>query len=271
MTTVTRNHRTARVTLGGVEFDPVSEQEVVHTIVDTAMGGRGGWVCTVNVDVLRQHAASTEVRDIVSSADVTVADGMPLLWASKVAGQPLPERVAGSSLIETLPRYAAKKGARLYFLGGNEGAAADAAARLQAENPGLEIVGTFAPPFGFENDPAQLADIDRRVRAARPHIVFVGLGFPKQERLIARLRSVEPSAWYVSCGVSFSFASGQLRRAPRWVQALGLEWLHRLGQEPRRLYRRYLVKGPPVFARLLVSALLTRRRREAVRVTARSE
>src|SRR5689334_14523123 len=130
-----------RFQLRGVDFDRLSEQDVVHNVVDQALTGSGGWVCPVNLDVLRQHDESDEVQAMVAEADVVVADGMPLIWASHVAGTPLPERVAGSSLIHTLPEYAAERGARVFLLGGNDGAAAEAADKLCDANPGLEIVG----------------------------------------------------------------------------------------------------------------------------------
>jgi N-acetylglucosaminyldiphosphoundecaprenol N-acetyl-beta-D-mannosaminyltransferase len=151
----------------------------------------------------------------------------------------------------------------VFLLGGNEGAAAEASRRLREQYPGLDVVGTLCPAHGFERDPAERGEIESALRRLRPDIVFVGLGFPKQERLIRRLRRVLPRAWFVSCGVSLSFVSGEVRRAPRWAQRLGLEWLHRLAQEPGRLFRRYVVDGFPFLARLLASALLHRARRTA--------
>jgi N-acetylglucosaminyldiphosphoundecaprenol N-acetyl-beta-D-mannosaminyltransferase len=185
---------------------------------------------------------------------------MPLIWASRLAGAELPERVAGSSLIWTLPERAARDGASVFLLGGNEGAADHAAEVLRERHPGLSIAGTLCPPFGFDHDEAQLDGIDAMLREARPDFVFVGLGFPKQERLIRRLRKVLPEAWFVSCGISFSFVSGEVRRAPTWVQRSGLEWLHRLFQEPKRLFRRYVVDGFPFLVRLLLNASRTRMR-----------
>jgi N-acetylglucosaminyldiphosphoundecaprenol N-acetyl-beta-D-mannosaminyltransferase len=260
-TSVNPPHKPDRVTLGGVTFDRLHEAEVVRTVVDRSLAGEGGVVCPVNVDVMRQHAESPEVQAIVAEADIVVADGAPIVWASNLAGKPLPERVAGSSLITTVPPYAAECGATLFFIGGNQGAAEQAAAALRALNPGLRIAGTLCPPFGFEHDQAALAAIEQAIDAARPHVVFVGLGFPKQERLIRRLRTVHPSAWYVSCGVAFSFVSGEITRAPRAMQLLGLEWLHRLIQEPHRLYRRYLIDGPPFLLGLFATALKGRRDR----------
>jgi N-acetylglucosaminyldiphosphoundecaprenol N-acetyl-beta-D-mannosaminyltransferase len=251
-----------KIDLMGVGIDPVSEEETVAATLDHVERDRGGWVCPVNVDVLRQCTESDEVRSLVDRADLVVADGMPLLWASRLAGSPLPGRVAGSSLIRSLPRAAAQRRASVFLLGGNPGAAERAADVLRAESPGLRVAGTLCPPLGFERDPAELARIEAALRVARPDVVFVGLGFPKQERLIQRLRPVLPEGWFVSCGVSFSFVSGEVSRAPAWVQRAGLEWLHRLAHEPRRLFRRYVVDGVPFLTRVMASAALARRRRQ---------
>jgi N-acetylglucosaminyldiphosphoundecaprenol N-acetyl-beta-D-mannosaminyltransferase len=136
---------------------------------------------------------------------------------------------------------------------------ADAAAeRLRRRHPALRIAGTYCPPRGFERSPAQQREIEASLLAARPDIVFVGLGFPKQERLTLRLRPLLPDAWFVSCGIGLSFASGDVARAPQWAQHTGLEWMHRLLQEPRRLARRYLVDGVPFLARMLAVSLRRR-------------
>ncbi len=242
----------------GLEFSAVSEEETIDYVLDRISDGRGGWICPANLDVVRQWRASAEVRDLVGRASLVVADGMPLVWASEIQGTPLPERVAGSSLVVSLTAAAARAGASIFLLGGNPGSAATAAARLLELSPNLRLAGTMCPPFGFEKGRAGLEPIERALVAAAPDIVYVGLGFPKQERLIARLRDLLPATWFISCGISFSFVAGEVRRAPGVVQRLGLEWLHRLLQEPRRLYRRYLVHGIPFLAHLLWSAVRTR-------------
>lgn len=247
-----------RTELMGLNIDRLSEQETIDEALRALRRHQGGWICPTNLDVLRQYVSSRQVRDLVDEADLVVADGMPLIWASRLAGATLPERVAGSSLIWSLPERAAEAGASVFLLGGNEGAADDAADILRERTPELAVAGTLCPPFGFDRDAAQLDAIDATLREARPDVVFVGLGFPKQERLIRRLRAVLPEAWFVSCGVSFSFVSGEVRRAPAWVQRIGLEWLHRLVQEPERLFRRYVVEGLPFMVRLLLDAARTR-------------
>jgi len=238
----------------GLAIDRISESETVEHALLGVRDGRGGWICPANLDVLRQVADAPELRSLVEEADLVVADGMPLLWASRLQGAPLPERVAGSSLIATLSSAAARQGASVFLLGGDPGVADRAAERLRANNPGLAIGGTHCPPRGFERDPALMAAIESALSTARPDIVFVALGFPKQEQLIQRLRARFPTVWFVSVGASFAFLAGEVQRAPRWMQRSGLEWVHRLAQEPRRLARRYLVEGIPFLLRVLAAS-----------------
>jgi len=248
----------ATVDLMGLGFAAVSERETIDHVLDAVAEGAGGWICPVNLDVLRQWRESAEVRELVSVADLVVADGMPLIWAGGLQGTPLPERVAGSTLVVSLTAAAAEAGASIFFLGGNPGTAEAAVAKLTELSPGLRIAGTLCPPLGFERKPEYLRQIEQTLAEAAPDIIYVGLGFPKQERLIAELRVLLPSAWFVSCGISFSFVAGEVQRAPIVVQRLGLEWLHRMVQEPRRLYRRYLLQGMPFLFALLSSALSQR-------------
>jgi N-acetylglucosaminyldiphosphoundecaprenol N-acetyl-beta-D-mannosaminyltransferase len=242
----------------GLGFAAVSERDTIEHVLDGVAGGRGGWVCPANLDVLRQWRASAELRELVARADLVVADGMPLIWAGGLQGSPLPERVAGSTLVGSLCEEAARAGASVFLLGGNPGTAEAAADELASRAPGLRVAGTLCPPFGFERDPAAMAAIEDALRVAAPDVVFVGLGFPKQERLIVELRERLADAWFVSCGISFSFVAGEIHRAPRIVQRLGLEWLHRMVQEPKRLCRRYLLQGLPFLCRLMLSVLLVR-------------
>ena len=249
---------TATVPLMGLDFAAVSERDTIEYVLEGLAHGRGGWICPANLDVLRQWRDSAEVRELVSRADLVVADGMPLIWAGGLQGSPLPERVAGSSLILSLTDAAADAGASIFLLGGNPGTAEAAVTKLTELSPHLRLAGTLCPPVGFEKDRAWLHRIERSLRETAPDIIYVGLGFPKQERLIADLRGRMPKAWFLSCGISFSFVAGETHRAPVILQRVGLEWLHRMAQEPRRLVRRYLVRGIPFLLELMLSALTAR-------------
>jgi len=244
----------------GLGVRRVTERQAVETIAEGAAAGRGGRVITPNLDQLRRHTTDPAVRGYFGDAELVVADGMPLVWASRVIGDPLPERVAGSDLIRSLSAEAAARGLSVFLLGGDPGAADAARDRLQAEFPALRVAGVRCPPPGFERDEAELAAMADQLERAAPAIVFVGLGFPKQEALIDWLRPRLPHAWFLGIGIGFSFLSGDVRRAPGWMQRSGLEWLHRLVQEPSRLYDRYVRDGLPFAARLLLWSLLARER-----------
>ncbi|MGD9697148.1 MAG: WecB/TagA/CpsF family glycosyltransferase [Thermoleophilia bacterium] len=247
-----------RIELMGVAMDPVTEDEAVRFILDETAAGRGGSVVTPNLDILRRLVREPELREEVAAADLMLADGMPLVWACRVQGTPLPGRVAGSDMILSLSEAAARDGAAVYLLGGTPGTADAAAAELEARYPGLDVVGTNCPPIGFEDDPVRMAAIGEEIERLRPDIVLLGLPFPKTFLVGTRLREHRPSAWFVGIGISFSFVTGEVRRAPELVQRLGLEWVHRLAQEPRRLARRYLVDDLPFAARLGAHAVRRR-------------
>jgi N-acetylglucosaminyldiphosphoundecaprenol N-acetyl-beta-D-mannosaminyltransferase len=247
------------VSLFGMSFAPLDELMTTDIIMMSLASGSGGWICTVNTEILRQYQHNIGgVRTLFDQADFIVADGAPLVWASRLQGTPLPGRVAGSSLLMSLTHSASEHGRSIYLLGGNPGAAAQASTLLHLENPQLRVAGWHCPPFGFENDASELQTIRRSLTDAQPDIVFVGLGFPKQERLIVSLRKDLPAAWFIPCGISFSFAAGAIPRAPRLLQVLGLEWAHRLVQEPRRLFARYVVYDIPFAFRLMVTSALKR-------------
>ena len=231
------------VYLRGVPVHAVSEVECVTHILDSLDQGRGGWVVTPNLDFLRRLAGDRAFTELFRQASLVVADGMPLVWASRLQGTPLPQRVAGSDLVLSLSREAGRRGRTVFLLGGASGATDRTAQVLEERCPGLRIVGSCCPQVGPRLEGAVLRDLADQLRRAQPDIVFVALGSPKQEQVIEALRDCVPGAWWLGVGITFSFLCGHVRRAPRWMQRAGLEWVHRLLQEPRRLAGRYLLKG----------------------------
>jgi len=246
------------VRLLGVRLDAITERECVGAVSDAWAEGRGGWIHTVNLDHLRMMSRGRFLPPETPRADIVVADGAPLIWASRVQGTALPERVAGSNLIYSLTEAAARSGRRVYFLGGNEGTAQACADRLEELYPGLSTCGIKCPPLGFESDPRYMESLRAELASARPDLVFVALGAPKSEALIQEWRELVPSAWWIGVGISFSFVTGDVQRAPRWMQRTGLEWVHRLYQEPSRLARRYLVHGIPFGLSLMARSVAAR-------------
>ena len=244
--------------LMGIELHNVTEQQAIAHILRELAAGRGGVTITPNLDHLRRCKNDMQFAALVSEAELVVADGMPLIWASRIAGCGLPQRVAGSDLILTLSAAAAGAGRSIYLLGGSPGTAEGAADVLRTRHPNIKITGTYCPPVGFEESEPEMAKLVAELVLAKPDIVFVALGSPKQEYLIERIRSSLPHAWWLGVGVSFSFLTGHVQRAPRLLQKIGLEWTHRLVQEPRRLFKRYVIHGLPFAGRLFVSAAAQR-------------
>jgi len=247
-----------RIMLLGCAIDNLTSAEAVDRVFAALAASRGGWIFTPNLDILRRLTIDRDYAATTSVASLRLADGMPLIWASRLQGTRLPERIAGSEIIWSLCARAAKERRSVFFLGGNPGAAAATAARLKASSPGLLVAGVESPPIGFEKDPAYLAALEEQLRAAEPDLVLVGLPALKQDRLIRRLTEVLPKAWFAGIGVTFSFVAGEVRKPPAIIRRIGLEWFFRLAQEPRRLARRYLVEGIP-FAVYLLGHSLWRR------------
>lgn len=238
------------VDLMGVALHNLTEDELVHHVVGRAAEGRGGWVATPNVDVLRLMVTDASVRELISKADLVVTDGMPLIWASRLQGTPLRQRLAGSEIIQPLCARAAQEGVGVFLLGGAPGTAERAAEVLAQRYPGLRI-SHLCPPIGFETDQTWVQAVHDALRAAAPGLVFCGFGTPKQERFIISLVPDYPATWFIGTGGTFSMVAGDKPKAPLWMRRCGLEWAHRLRLEPTRLFERYIVHDLPFALRLL--------------------
>ncbi len=169
------------------------------------------------------------------------------------------ERIAGSTLVPTLTDVACERNLSVMYLGGNPGIAEQVAAEVRTRHADPARVTSYFPEFGFERDPAQVQALADAVAAASPDLVFVGLPSGKQEPLIEQLRIDHPGTWFIACGVTLSFMVGEVKRAPEWVQRIGMEWAHRFVQEPRRLFRRYFLEDIPFLPRLVALAMQQRR------------
>jgi len=250
-----------RVALRGMTFHAITERHCVRVILDELDQHRGGCVVTMNLDHLRRFVKDEAYSTLCREATIATADGMPLIWASRVQRTPLPERVTGSNLIWSLSAEAAKRRKSVFLLGGAPGVGSRAAEMLSAQNPGLRIAGTSSESINSSNLDDVVNGLAARLASAAPDIVYVALGSPKQEQVIGRLRHILPHAWWLGVGIAFSFVSGEIRRAPLWMQRGGLEWLHRLMQEPARLTHRYVIAGLPFATALLCSSALARFRK----------
>jgi N-acetylglucosaminyldiphosphoundecaprenol N-acetyl-beta-D-mannosaminyltransferase len=242
-----------RVQLGSTFIDQLDFDQAVERLTGFLWSGRPHQVVTVNLDFLSIAERSPEFRETINDADLAVADGMPLVWLSRMRGQSLPERVTGVDLVDACCEVAEETGQGVFLLGAAPGVGQAAATTLQERHPDLRIVGTYSPPMGplkrREN-----ARMVRMVREAAPGFLFVALGAPRQDLWIrSHLAELNvPVAMGVGC--VFDLLAGTTNRAPSWMQSTGLEWAYRLVREPRRLWRRYLLNDLPLFARLLLAS-----------------
>lgn len=246
----------ARVTLFGIEIDPLRMDQAVAQIQAwiASPPSRCAVVVTPNVDHLVLLARHPDFREAYGRANLVLADGMPIVWVSRWLGCPLPQRVAGADLVPAL--FAAstiQNKIKVFLLGAAPGVGHRAAQRIVQTWPGVEVVGVLSPPRGFENHDRENEAICRQIATARPDVLIVGLGAPKQELWVDRYRDQLAAKVAICAGGTIDFLAGQQRRAPLWLREIGLEWLFRLACQPRRLIGRY-ARDAWVFPQLVARA-----------------
>jgi N-acetylglucosaminyldiphosphoundecaprenol N-acetyl-beta-D-mannosaminyltransferase len=244
-----------------LEFAAVTLNQATEAVFELVPARRRSLVVTVNTDILVQfHQAEPDssFRAACESAALILADGMPIVWASRLVGRPLPERVAGVELLVSICLAASKRQMSVFFLGGAAGSAEGAASVLGQRAQDFIPAGIHVPPMGFEHDPKLEQVAVDYVNRVKPDILFVAFGAPKQETWVHLNRHRLDFGVAVGVGGAFELVSGTLRRAPRWLQRMGGEWVWRLAQEPRRLWRRYLIRDMK-FLPLLLRELRNRK------------
>jgi N-acetylglucosaminyldiphosphoundecaprenol N-acetyl-beta-D-mannosaminyltransferase len=227
------------------------------TVIQRALSGEGGFACLANAHVLTTAQRNPMLRAALDSAWTNFPDGAPVAWHQWLAGRTTARRIGGPDLMPTVLDQGRPAGITHFLLGSTSSVIQALEARLTEQFAGVEIVGTYAPDPGTEDD----RECFDRIRAARPHVVWVALGAPKQELWMRRASDKLRPSLMLGVGAAFDFHAGSKRRAPKWMQRVGLEWLHRLGQEPRRLLRRYtftniafVLRATQIFFRSRVSA-----------------
>jgi N-acetylglucosaminyldiphosphoundecaprenol N-acetyl-beta-D-mannosaminyltransferase len=255
-----------RVQVGAVPIDVVTFAGALDAIEALVEAQRGGFVVTPNIDHVVLAEQNPDFRAAYACASLSLVDGQPLVWASPMLGERLPDKISGSDLVWPLLERAAQKKWRVYFLGAGPGVAELAAQKVK-ERYGTFVVGCDSPRLSIDPaDPASQAAFEK-VRAAKPDLLLLALGAPKQEVLMHRFLPAYAPAVAVGVGASLDFIAGMVKRAPAWVSRSGLEWAWRLSREPKRLWRRYLVNDP----KFLLILARTLRRPLSERVYARSE
>jgi N-acetylglucosaminyldiphosphoundecaprenol N-acetyl-beta-D-mannosaminyltransferase len=242
-----------------VNFDNYDFNDLLEFIDRAIRTQHHSYILTCNVDHVIKLRKDDEFRRVYSDAGAVVADGMPIIWASKLLRKPLKEKVSGSDLFHKLGEAFEERNYRLFFLGSASGVPEKAMSNLQESFPRMNIVGCYSPSYGFEKNEEENKRIVEMLIESRPDIVFVGVGAPKQEKWIYQHYETYRAPVSIGVGATFDFLSGSVKRAPSFMQKAGFEWFWRLSQEPRRLWKRYLIEDSQ-FVLLLAKEMLKRNR-----------
>jgi N-acetylglucosaminyldiphosphoundecaprenol N-acetyl-beta-D-mannosaminyltransferase len=221
-----------------------------------------GWLCAVAVHAVMVAQNDAEMRRALVDASLTVPDGMPLVWAANMLGEDLPNRVYGPELMERYSERCIGTGHRVWLYGGrDQGSLVQLALSMRREHPGIQIVGGYSPPFRDLTEEEETA-LAAQINAHKPDVLWVGIGVPKQEKWMARMRERLDVPVMCAVGAAFDFNAGRISQAPNWMQDRGLEWTYRIAQEPRRLLPRYLYYNPRFLGAF--AKQLARERRKAL-------
>jgi N-acetylglucosaminyldiphosphoundecaprenol N-acetyl-beta-D-mannosaminyltransferase len=242
----------------------LADYERVMDVMDEMIASRErGYVCAAPVHAVMVGRDDPEMRAALRGATITVPDGMPLVWAANWLGEELPDRVYGPELMRRYSERCAQHGHRVWLYGGrDQGSLVQLALSMRQRHPGIKITGGYSPPFRSLN-PAEEEALVKQINDARPDVLWVGIGVPKQEKFMARMRDQLEVPVMCGVGAAFDFHAGRISQAPNWMQERGLEWTYRIAQEPRRLLPRYLYYNPRFVAEFGRQLLRERRHRTA--------
>ncbi len=222
-----------------IHIDNVTMDEAIAEIDILIQKKKRSYVVTPNLDHIVLIERDALFREIYENADLVLTDGKPLLWIAKFQGTPIKEKVSGSDLFPRMCALAAEKEYKVYILGAAEGVADKAANNLVNKYPGLNIAGTYSPPLGFENDHKEMESIIKKINDSEADILAVALGSPKGEKFIYKYKEQLDVSLSISIGATIDFEAGNVKRAPKWMSEVGMEWLFRITQDPKRLVKRY--------------------------------
>lgn len=213
--------------------------ETLNTIKELIRNGKKSYIIPINVDVVIKIENDPYLKQITDHADMVLVDGKPLVWISRLYHRPIKGKISGSDLIPELCKVASSEGYRIFIIGGKKGIAELAKTKLERQLPTIKIVGTYAPPFGFEQNKYELQKINQLISQKHPDLLVVCFGCPKQEKWIYENYQKYDAKVSICAGATVDFLAGNVKRAPRWMSEHGLEWFYRFLQEPHRMFKRY--------------------------------
>lgn len=228
-----------------------SMDEAIETIEQMIVADKKSYVVAINVDVVMKIEDDPYLKKVIDSADMVLVDGKPLVWISKLHKKPLKAKISGSDMVPLLCELASQKGYRIFIIGGKDGVADQAKQHLEKQHPDIRIVGTYAPPFGFEKNETELNRINNMISSAYPDLLIACFGCPKQEKWIYENIEKYDAKVSICAGATVDFLAGNMKRAPHWMSEHGLEWFYRFLQEPKRMFKRYFINDVKII-RLII-------------------
>lgn len=195
----------------------------------------------INMNQLVLYHENETFRRITDSAGLLTVDGQPIMWIAKLLGTPIKQKLTGPYFMQEVCRMAGERGYKVFLLGGAPGSGEAAARKLKTMSPQLQVCGIYSPPFGFEKDEAELAKINDMLKSSGADLLFVGLGSPKQDIFIGENKDIYQIPLSFSIGIAIDYFAGRVKKAPDWMNRIGLEWFYRFCQEPKRLFKRYFI------------------------------
>ena len=231
----------SRIKFMNIHIDNLTMQEAIEKSAYLIENTKQSYVVTPNVDHIIKLQKDSEFHEIYENASLILTDGQPLIWISKLYKTPIKEKISGSDYFPEICKLAAEKGYSMFFFGASEGVADTAAMKLTERFPRLNVVGTYSPKIGFENDTEEIDRIVKMINRVSPDILAVALGAPKQEKFIYCNKERLNVPLSILIGASLDFEAGNVKRCPRWMSRCGLEWFYRFIKEPKRMFKRYFI------------------------------
>lgn len=229
----------------------VTMNESIEYIEKFIQSKKKSYVVPINVDIIVKMESDKYLKKIIDEANLSVVDGTPLMWISKIFKKPFKEKISGSDLVPLLCKVSSEKGYKIFIIGGKDGIAEKAKSNLELQYEGIKVVGTYSPPFGFEKNDSELLKINNIISEAKPDILITCFGCPKQEKFIYENINKYDAIVSICAGATVDFLAGNVKRAPKWISNIGMEWFYRFTKEPKRLFKRYFIDDIKIFRLIL--------------------
>lgn len=230
-----------KINILGIKIDNYTLSEALNRVEEIIKNGKPEYYCGINLNQIVLYHENEQYKKITDQAGLITVDGQPVMWLAKLLRTPFKQKLPGADFMQEVCKMAAQKGYKVFLLGGAPGSAEEAVSNLRKKLPQLQVAGTYSPPFGFEKDKTEMVKINTMLRESGADLLFVGLGSPKQDIFIEENKDTYQISLSFSIGIAIDYLADRIKKAPKWMSNIGLEWFYRFCQEPKRLFRRYFI------------------------------